>query len=142
MPDIQRVSLLDGGSRLREISVEFPMHRACYLSRPDVGAVIHTHAPALTASGLREVEFTEFLPEAADSLGTIATVPYAPSGSLELAAMVSDAVAEGATLLLLKRHGAVTVGRNLAEAYERMEFGELTAKTALLALGGKACALV
>jgi len=141
VPDIERVSLGADDVSLERISVEYPMHRACYLARSDVGAVIHTHAPALTAAGIRDPEFARLLPEASNSLGRIELIPHAPSGSLELAEGVAAAVGRGATLLLLQRHGAVTVGRNLAEAYELMEFGELTARTALLAAGDTRLAL-
>ncbi len=76
------------------------------------------------------------LPEAVSSLGGVARVPYAPSGSEQLGKAAAAAVADGAKLLVLVKHGAVSVGRNLTEAYERMELGELTAKTALMAAGG------
>ena len=133
VPDIERVSLNADDATLERVSVEYPMHRACYLARPDVGAVIHTHAPALTAAGIRDPEFARLLPEAAAALGRIELIPQVPSGSARLGALVGEAVARGAGLLLLERHGALTVGRDLAESYELMEFGELTAKTALLA---------
>jgi len=42
-------------------------------------------------------------------------------------------VANGATLVLLEHHGVVSIGRDLPEAYDRMELGEISAKTALLA---------
>ncbi|UCG88215.1 MAG: class II aldolase/adducin family protein [Gemmatimonadota bacterium] len=131
-PDIVRVSLRAGPHSAGRASVELPMHRACYLASPNVGAVIHTHAPALTGLGLRDVDIEELLPEAANALGKTARIEYAPSGSEKLGGMVADAVVDGATLILLERHGAVSVGHNLAEAYERMELGELTAKAALL----------
>lgn len=138
-PDIVRVSLSAGPESAGRASVEFPMHRSCYLASAGVGAVIHTHAPALTGLGLRDIEIEQLLPEAATALGKIARVPYAPSGSQELGGLVGRAVAEGATLVLLERHGAVSVGRNLAEAYERMEFGELTGKAILLGAADGRC---
>jgi L-fuculose-phosphate aldolase len=134
-PDIVRVSLRPGTRSVGRASVEFPMHRACYLASPNVGAVIHTHAPALTGLGLRDIDLEKLLPEAANALGKIARITYAPSGSEKLGSMVANAVVDGATLMLLERHGAVSVGHDLAEAYERMELGELTAKAALLGSG-------
>ncbi|UCC71757.1 MAG: class II aldolase/adducin family protein [Gemmatimonadota bacterium] len=131
--DIQVVDLYAGAEGLESVSVELPLHRACYLADSMVGAVIHTHAPALTALGIRGLDLSEILPEAAASLGRLARVPYAPAGSAELAEAVGQAVAYGALLLLLEHHGAVTVGNTLGEAYERMEFGELSAKAALMA---------
>ena len=133
--DIQLVHLGAVPDGLINVSVEFPLHRACYQADPDVGAVIHTHAPALTALGIRRLDLEALLPIAAVALGGVAEVPFRPSGSAELGEAVAEAVSDGARLLLLARHGVVTVGRTLAEAYDRMEFGELTAKTALLATG-------
>jgi len=131
--DILRVPLDATAAELTEVSVEFPMHRACYRARPDVGAVIHTHAPALTALGLRDVALGEVLPEAAHALGGVVRVPYHPAGSDALADAVGHAVAAGNGLVLLARHGAVAVGRDVGEAYDRMELGELSAQAAVLA---------
>lgn len=135
--DVQLVPLHSATEKgYEKVSVEFPMHRGCYMADPDVGAVIHTHAPALTALSIRKLDIEEMLPEAAAALGPIATIPHLSSGSWELADAVGNAVMRGARLLVLERHGAVTVGRTIAEAYDRMEFGELTARTALMADAG------
>ena len=132
--DVQLVPLHSATEEgYEEVSVEFPMHRGCYLADPHVGAVIHTHAPALTALSIRKLDFEGMLPEAAASVGPIASIPHLASGSWELADAVGSAVMRGARLLILERHGVVTVGRTLAEAYDRMELGELTARTALMA---------
>jgi L-fuculose-phosphate aldolase len=131
--DIQLVHLNAAPESLVNVSIEYPLHRSCYLADSDVGAVIHTHAPALTAVGIREIDIESVLPLAVRSLGTVARIPFLPSGSSELAAAVGEAVSRGGGVMLLKRHGAVTVGRTLAEAYDRMELAELTAKTVLLA---------
>jgi L-fuculose-phosphate aldolase len=131
--DIQRVPLDATADQLANVSVEFPMHRACYRARADIGAVIHTHAPALTALGLRDLSLGEVLPEAAQAVGGVARVGYYPSGSEVLAESVARAVGAGNGLVLLAQHGAVSVGRDVAEAYDRMELGELSAQAAVLA---------
>ena len=133
--DVLRVPLDPGPGETRAASVEFPTHRACYRARADVGAVIHTHAPALTALGIRRLELADWLPEAAETVGPLARVPAYPSGSPLLAEAVGAAVADGARLLLLERHGALAVGRDLDDAYDRMELAELSAKAVLLAAG-------
>lgn len=139
--EIERVSLRGLTDQERErVSVEYPMHRACYVADVYVGAVIHTHAPYLTALGLGGVDIGDALPETAAALGGILRVPFAPSGSELLGERVVDALNSGARLLMLERHGALAVGRDLAEAYDRMELGELSAKTALLARGIAAAA--
>jgi L-fuculose-phosphate aldolase len=131
--DIQLVHLGAVPESLSNVSIEFPMHRSCYLADSGVGAVIHTHAPALTAVGIREIEIESVLPVASQTLGGVARVPFLPSGSTELAEAVGEIVTRGAHVILLARHGAVTVGRTLTEAYDRMELAELTAKTVLMA---------
>ena len=133
MLDIRRVELGVDDRDRSDVSVELPMHVACYRARAAVGAVIHTHAPALTALGIRGLSLDTCLPEAAEALGGVTVLPYLPSGSDELGDAVGDAVARGVQLVVLERHGVVSVGARLSDAYDRMEFGELSAKTALLA---------
>lgn len=80
-------------------SVELPMHLAVYAARPDVGAVVHTHSPRATAS-------------------PPAPVAEGRSGTAELGAAVVAAVGEGHAVVL-RDHGPVCLGTNLAEALER-----------------------
>jgi L-fuculose-phosphate aldolase len=132
---IRRLSLLDHGTAPPDVSVEVPMHRACYAARLGVGAVVHAHPPGLTALPLRGLELTAALPESGAALGGVGLVRFAPSGSDTLAELVGDAVGAGASLVLLERHGAVAVGPDLASACKRMEQGELVAFTTLMAAG-------
>ncbi len=116
-------------------SVEYRMHRACYLASPGVGAVVHTHAPALTALGLLGLDLSA-LPEAHENVGGVALVAFQPSGSEALASAVADAVRAGAGVLLLRGHGAVAVGTDLSEAMDRMELAELSARAIVMARAG------
>ncbi len=115
-----------------QASTEFPFHRACYLASDEVGAVVHTHAPALTAVGIRGLDITSTLPELELAVGSIVLVDFAPSGSDGLGRATGGAVAEGAGVILLKNHGAVSVGADLDDAVNRMELAELAAYTVLL----------
>lgn len=133
--DLTRVSLDNDDFDRERVSIEYPMHHACYVADESVCAVIHTHAPALTAVGILGLDLAEVLPEIKGSFGTIQRVPYTPAGSRELADAVGDAVRDGAKLVILQRHGAVSVGADLAEACDRMELGELSARTVLWAGG-------
>ncbi len=130
---IRRLSLLLPDTASIEASVELPMHRACYAARLDVGAVVHAHAPALTALPLRGLQLTGALPESGAALGGVRLVRFAPSGSDALAELVGSAIAAGASLVLLERHGVVAVGTDLAGACKRLEQGELVALTTLMA---------
>lgn len=109
-------------------SLELPFHLAAYRSRPDVRAVVHAHPAYLTAFSLvgkapREI----LLPEFVVSVGALEFLPYATPGSARLAEMVAGA-ARHANALVLANHGAITVGRDIEEAYMRMEDLEHTAK--------------
>ena len=113
-------------------SSELPSHRAVYAARPDAAAVVHTHAPALTAAGLRDLDVTAPFPEVREAMGAVARVPFRPSGSDALASAVGDAC-RAADVLLLERHGVLAVGATLEEARDRTELAELTAWATILA---------
>jgi len=114
-------------------SSELPAHRACYRADPGVGAVLHAHAPTLIAAGIRGLDIGATLPEVEEATGPIVTVPFAPSGSEALARAVGEAVAAGATVVLLVRHGVIATGPDLEAAFDRLELAELSARACLLA---------
>jgi len=116
---------------LAQATTEWPLHRACYEADHSVRAVIHSHAPALTAVGIRRLDLTQALPEIGLAVGRIVRLPFAPSGSEALGAAVGAAVAEGGSVLLLAGHGVVAVGETLDEALDRTEMAELAAKAVL-----------
>ncbi|GMR13560.1 MAG: aldolase [Gemmatimonadota bacterium] len=129
--DMVTLPLDDHGEATRA-STELPFHRACYMASNAVGAVVHTHAPALTAAGIRGLDITSTLPELELAVGPIMLIDFAPSGSEQLGKATGNAVAEGAGVILLKNHGAVSIGRDLDDAVNRMELAELAAYTVLL----------
>jgi ribulose-5-phosphate 4-epimerase/fuculose-1-phosphate aldolase len=116
---------------LGKATTEWPAHHACYQADASVRAVIHSHAPGLTATGIRGLDLAAELPELPLAVGRIVTVPFAPSGSEEMGKVIGDAVAKGGQLLLLVRHGVIAVGASLDQAYDRTEMGELAAKAVL-----------
>lgn len=117
-------------------SSEFPFHRAAYLASADVGAVVHTHAPALIACGLRDLSIEHHLPEVSLATAAIVAVPLLDSGSEALGQAVGAAVESGAGVVLLRNHGAITVGRDLEQAVYRMELAELAAYAVLMGVDG------
>jgi len=119
--------------RLRASS-ELPAHLACYGADPAAGAVVHAHAPALTGAGLRGLDIGGRLPEIEAATGAIATVSFAPSGSEALGDAVGEAVAGGARVVLLARHGVLVLGADPEGAFDRLELAELAAAACLLAL--------
>lgn len=99
---------------------EYRMHLACYQVRDDVRAVVHTHPRytiAMSSSGHDiKAMFADF------HIYTHSKIPhldYITVTTPELADAVKSRVA-GANALVLRNHGAVTLGTNLKEAYYRM----------------------
>lgn len=100
---------------------EWALHRTAYAARPDIGAILHAHPPYATALTLAGLGLTEpLLPEVVVLLGPIPTAPYATPSGEESARAIGELIREHDGLLL-DRHGAVTVGLDLEEAYRRME---------------------
>ncbi len=122
-------------------SSEARMHIECFQKREDIKAVVHAHPPfatALGATGYTESLSDEvLLPEILLTMGRIGIVPYCTPGSADLAQKVAEAIASH-NGVLLKNHGALTVGKDMQEAYFRLESLELYCKVWLLAtLTGK-----
>jgi len=117
---------------------EMAMHLACYRARPDIKAVVHAHPPLSVAFTIAGVSMARcVLPEVVLTLGSIPTIEYATTGTEQLASKVGEAILNS-DAILMDRHGAVCVGKDLMEAFCRLEIMEHTAlitKTAR-ALGG------
>ncbi|MCX9015120.1 MAG: class II aldolase/adducin family protein [Candidatus Methanoperedens sp.] len=123
-------------------SMETRMHRAIYRQRPDAWAVIHANPPFSTvvACAPELTVDTSLIPEGA-LLNPVCRVGAYPAGSNELAEAVGLSAGKS-NVLILKNHGVVTVGANMEEALNRLEYLELicriivTAKSAGIVLGG------
>jgi len=109
-------------------SMETPFHLAFYRNRADVGAVIHCHPLYCTvlASAKKKLR-ADITPEGIMVLDEVQTVPYATPGSEELAHNLIEAMQKG-NGFLLENHGAIAVGKDVAEAYYRMETMEFLAE--------------
>jgi len=119
---------------------EIALHMAFYHNRPDVNAVVHSHAPYTTAFGITGERFLPMvLNEAAMCLGApLPVAPYAPPGTEELAQLILEVVGQG-TGAIMAHHGLVTVGPSLALAYDATLAAENTAHIIILvrAMGAK-----
>jgi L-fuculose-phosphate aldolase len=133
--DLDDGKVLGGGRP----SIETPFHMALYRARPDINAVIHTHPVHCTALAVKGISVqTGLTPEGLLVLGReVPMVPYATPGTDDLAKVLSE-TSGNATAFLLEKHGAITVGKDMAEAFHRMETLEFMAQLQfnLHALGG------
>jgi L-fuculose-phosphate aldolase len=104
---------------------ELQLHRAAYDARPDISVVMHAHPPTSCAFAVAGVPIPHpMMAEPVVSLGCeIPMVPYHRPGDPKL----SDAIAEAlqrADVILLERHGLLSVGGGFEQAYLRMELVE------------------
>ncbi len=114
-------------------SSEIRMHLLAYELRPDVTAVVHAHLPYATGCTLAGIDLLEpILPEVVITLGGIPTAPYATPGTEEVPEAIRGFIREY-DAILLSRHGAMTVGRDVVDAYNKMEKLEHTARVVLVA---------
>jgi L-fuculose-phosphate aldolase len=112
---------------------EIRMHLLAYELRPEVGAVVHAHLPYATACTLAGIDLLEpFLPEVVITLGGIPTAAYATPGTEQVPESIREFIREY-DAILLSRHGAMTVGRDVRDAYNKMERLEHTARIVLAA---------
>ncbi len=113
-------------------SIEHRFHLALYNLNPDTGAVVHCHPLHCTTLAVRgEGMRCNLTPEGVLLLGEVPMIGYCTPGSQELVDAVSEHHA--ARAMLMERHGALTQGRTLEEAYNRMEELEFQARLQLLA---------
>jgi L-fuculose-phosphate aldolase len=115
-------------------SIETRFHLRFYREREDVGAVVHCHPPSCTALAVRgELMRSALTPEGIMLLGDVPMVPYSTPGGEGLAKAFSGLTSNNA--FLMERHGALTVGKDLLEAFLRMEELEFVASLQLDAEG-------
>ena len=113
-----------------EPSIEAGMHLALYKANPDTKAIIHCHPLNCIALTMKKKLRTDLTPEGVLLLGDVPTIGYFTPGSKELANAVASKASSKA--ILMERHGAVTQGKDLIDAYNRMEELEFQAKLQML----------
>jgi len=120
-------------------SSEHPFHRAVYEARPDIGAVLHAHPPALVAFSVAGMApDTRVIPQAFDVCGKVGFATYAVPGSERLGRAIAERFSEGCDVVVLENHGVVAAGTSLLSAFQRFETLEFCARTIINAsiLGG------
>lgn len=119
-------------------STEKFLHIEYYKQRPDINCVFHTHSPYLTAYASAGIPLDmNVSPEIIYCFGKIPVAEYALPGSVELVENTSKYFKEY-DVILMKNHGVIIAGKNVKDAYLKLELVEAYAKTNICAkiLGG------
>ncbi len=113
-------------------SSEVLMHLQLYRNRPDVNAIVHTHPVYCIGVISAGRDIPVMFADHTAILGDLPCLDYVLPTTAELADRVSQAIGSAAGVLL-RNHGAVTVGATLKEAYFRTEILEDAAKVFVIA---------
>lgn len=116
----------------RNVSSEIGMHLLIYRLRPDINGIVHAHPTTATGFAACGVALTQPLVcEVVIGLGCIPLAEYGTPGTPELADALEPLVPQY-DAILMKNHGVVTYGADLASAYMKMETVEHFARIALV----------
>lgn len=112
-----------------KITTEFKLHLYAYARRKEVNAVVHCHPVYATAfSMVGEDLVKHYFPEVILTLGKVRLCRYATPSTKDLPLSLDPHI-DYAWAFLLQNHGALTLGKNLDDAYYKMEKLEHTAQT-------------
>lgn len=122
---------------------EILMHLKAYSCRQDIKAVCHSHSIYATTFAVMSKEIQPVVFEAVAYGGTVPVAKYARPGSSELAESIAEPLTKS-NACLLEKHGVLTVGKSLEEAYLNMGYVEDVARIYFysLMIGGKEPSIV
>ena len=103
------------------VSSETALHIKCYKAQGEIGAVIHVHSPYMVAVSeqVKALQSTSY--EFDCVIGDdVPVIEYIQPGSEALAEATEKLITEGHSAILLRRHGGLSVGQDLEQAYLRI----------------------
>ncbi|AEV29819.1 ribulose-5-phosphate 4-epimerase-like epimerase or aldolase [Sphaerochaeta pleomorpha str. Grapes] len=120
-----------------KLSIETEMHRLILVNRKDCQAVVHAHPTyasaftAITDNGKCAIN-TKMIAESYYILEEPEMVDYRLMGTVSLAQQVASKAIDH-DVLLMENHGALTIGKSLLEAFDKMELLERAAQMTVIA---------
>lgn len=115
--DVVAAEVDPGAPRHRLAPPELVLHQAVYAARPDVNAIVHSHAPYTLVFGATDLELRAVSHDGAMFEGRVPRYTLTSNTILDLPVAESVAVALGdAPAALLRNHGGVVVGKSLRHA--------------------------
>lgn len=119
----------------RTPSVEARMHLSIYKNRSDVHAVIHTHPVFASILSIIDQPIPALFDEITFEIGAgVEVVPYAISGSADLAQNVVSKLGNNCFCYILQNHGALSLGMDIDQAWKNAELLEKVAQVYYFAL--------
>jgi L-fuculose-phosphate aldolase len=120
-------------SGTKKPSSEVFMHIQVYKDRPDVNSVCHAHPPYVTGYAVAGIPLDKcILPEVIVALGSVPLVEYGTPGTEEFYKPVLKFLKDY-DAFILANHGALTIGKDVLNAYHKMETIEHFAHIAFIA---------
>ncbi len=112
---------------------EFRLHLEVYRQRQDVAAIVHGHPPICTAFSVAGETLDRcVLPEVVFTIGAVPTTDYGTPTTEEPPRIIREQI-KTCDAMILDRHGTLTVGPSLLEAYYKLEKIEHSARVILAA---------
>ncbi len=125
----------------RKPSSETPLHTMVMRARPDVRAIVHTHAHYSTVVSCMRPYLPPILTESCLVVGTrVPVTRYGLTGTPDFGESVVEVLTPESRAVILKNHGLITFGESFAAALTYSEIVEEAAKVyvhALAANGGR-----
>ncbi len=122
----------------RDGTSEIAMHLTIYSLRPDVRSIVHAHPPTATGFAVAGRALDKaMLPEVVIQLGAVPLASYGLPGTPALSDGMLPYIPQY-DAILLENHGCTAYGRDVWEAFFRMEMVEHLARITFVAemLGG------
>lgn len=119
-------------------SSERMLHIEFYKKRPEMNYVMHVHSPYLTAFASAGIALDDKIsPEIIYCFGKIPLAEYSIPGSKELVEKTSKYF-ENYDVVLMANHGVIIAGKDIKDAFYKLDLCENYAKTVICAklLGG------
>ncbi len=131
------LAIIDREGKVRSGTIqptsEYRLHLEVYQRRDDVRAIVHGHPPLCTAFSVAGESMDQcVLPEVVFTLGAIPTTAYGTPTPEETPRIIREYIGR-CDAMILDRHGTLTVGGSLTNAYYKLEKIEHTAKVILAA---------
>jgi L-fuculose-phosphate aldolase len=113
-------------------TIEKLMHLYIYRARPEINAIVHSHAVWSSTFAVTGKNIPAILVESGFIGGEVVCAEYGKVGSKLLAENIVKALGDKKKAALLRNHGAVALGKNIEEAFTVSDYLEKQAKVALL----------